>query len=134
MTRSACMSLAFLAGTVLAGACLAIRPLGAAAQQTASAPALTDQQKLGRELFNQSCLVCHTKPQVTSGMYGPPLSRDTAGGDAEVIRGVITNGTPRMPGFKYQFTAQQIDAIAQYLKTLPPPAATSAGTSKGDVD
>lgn len=129
MTRNACMSLAFLAAAVLT-----MGPLGAVAQQPASAPALTGQQKLGRQLFNQSCLVCHTQPQITSGMYGPPLSRDTAGGDVDVIRGVITNGTPRMPGFKYQFTPQQIDAIAQYVKTLPPPTTTSAGTNKGDVD
>ena len=38
-------------------------------------------------------------------MYGPELSRETAGGNEEVVRGIITDGTPRMPGFKYMFNA-----------------------------
>jgi len=29
--------------------------------------------------------------------YGPGLSKETAGGMDEVIRGVISDGTPRMP-------------------------------------
>jgi mono/diheme cytochrome c family protein len=33
---------------------------------------------------------------------------------------VITNGTPRMPGFKYTYNPDQIAAIAAYLKTMPP--------------
>ena len=36
----------------------------------------------------------------SAGMYGPELNKDTAGGNQEVIRGVITNGTPRMPGLQ----------------------------------
>lgn len=117
----------------IALAVLAAWPLAAPAQITKVS--LTQQQALGRQLFTQSCMVCHTKPVITAGMYGPPLSRDSAGGNADVMRDVITNGTPRMPGFKYQFSAAQIGAIVQYLKTLPPPAATSSGgSSKGDVD
>ena len=38
------------------------------------------------QLFNQSCRVCHTKPQVTSPLYGPELSRASAGGDEQVMR------------------------------------------------
>jgi len=38
---------------------------------------------------------------------------------ADVMRDVISNGTPRMPGFKYHFTSDQIDAIVVYVKTLP---------------
>jgi mono/diheme cytochrome c family protein len=116
-------------------AALAVWPSGADAQQIAKAQAhLTPQQALGRQLFTQSCMVCHTRPAITAGLYGPPLSRDSAGGNADVMRDVITNGTPRMPGFKYQFSPAQIAAIAQYLKTLPPPVATSRGSGKGDVD
>jgi len=139
MRRSAWIVLAVLA------ACLeAAGPPGANAQrmgaqqnaqQVAKAEAhLTPQQALGRELFTQSCMVCHTKPAITAGLYGPPLSRESAGGNADVMRDVVTNGTPRMPGFKYQFSAAQIGAIVQFLKTLPPPTATSGGSSKGDVD
>jgi mono/diheme cytochrome c family protein len=86
---------------------------------------VTDQQLTGMRLFNQSCRVCHTKPQMTSPLYGPQLSQTSAGGNAEVMREVISNGTPRMPGFKYHFESAQIEAIVAYLKTLPSPAATA---------
>jgi mono/diheme cytochrome c family protein len=87
-------------------------------------------QQLGQHLFSQSCRVCHAKPQLTSVQYGPVLSRETLGGDVKVMHEVIANGTPRMPGFKYHFQPAQIDAIAAYLKTVPPPAtpATPAST------
>jgi mono/diheme cytochrome c family protein len=86
---------------------------------------LDDAQQLGMRLYNQSCVVCHAKPQITSGQYGPTLSKDSAGGRDDVMRDVISNGTPRMPGFKHQFEPSQIGAIVAYLKTVPtpPPAA-----------
>jgi mono/diheme cytochrome c family protein len=37
------------------------------------------------------------------------------------MRDVIANGTPRMPGFKFQFEPPQIAAIVAYLKTVPAP-------------
>jgi hypothetical protein len=37
------------------------------------------------------------------------------------MREVIANGTPRMPGFKYQFEPSLIEAIVAYLKIVPPP-------------
>ena len=80
---------------------------------------LSEQQKLGRRLFEQSCGVCHTRPTLVSGMYGPELSKDSAGGNEEVMRQFITNGTPRMPGLKYTYNPDQIAAIAAYLKTMP---------------
>jgi mono/diheme cytochrome c family protein len=83
---------------------------------------LDDKQLLGMRLFNQSCRVCHTKPQMTSPMYGPELSQSSAGGRDDVMRDVIANGTPRMPGFKYHFEPTQIEAIVAYLKTIPAPA------------
>jgi mono/diheme cytochrome c family protein len=101
---------------------LAVWPLAAPAQPAANLPALSDRELLGMRLFNQSCRVCHTKPQVTSpAQYGPVLSRSSLGGQDEVMRELIGNGTPRMPGFKYSFDPAQIDAIVAYLKTVPPP-------------
>jgi mono/diheme cytochrome c family protein len=85
-----------------------------------------EAQRLGARLFNQSCVVCHAKPQITSVQYGPTLSNESAGGRADVMRDVISNGTPRMPGFKYQFEPPAIDAIVAYLKTVPAPAAPAA--------
>jgi mono/diheme cytochrome c family protein len=80
---------------------------------------LNDQQKLGWRLFETSCGVCHTRPTLIAGLYGPELNKDTAGGREETIRDIVTNGTPRMPGFKYTYNPNQIAAIAAYVKTLP---------------
>jgi len=96
------------------------------------------QQHLGMRLFNQSCRVCHTKPQLASPQYAPVLSMNTLGGNAEIMRQVISNGSPRMPGFKYDFKPEQIDAIIAYIKTLPvpadaAPAPVKAGSSR-DAD
>jgi len=81
---------------------------------------LNAQQQLGRRLFEQSCGVCHTRPTLISGMYGPELSRLNLGGQEELLRMFISNGTERMPGFKYTYNPEQIAAIAAYIKTLPP--------------
>ena len=81
---------------------------------------LNEQQKLGRRLFEQSCGVCHTRPTLVSGMYGPELSKINLGEQEELLRTFISNGTARMPGFKYTYSQEQIAAIAAYIKTLPP--------------
>lgn len=97
------------------------------AQQPAWAQ--SDQRTLGMRLFNQSCRVCHTKPQLSSPQYGPALSVNTLGGNADALRQFISNGTPRMPGFKYTFKPAEIDAIVAYIKTIPVPAETAAPAS-----
>ena len=103
---------------------LMLAMLAATAAQPASGDQpLDDRQLLGMRLFNQSCRVCHTKPQMMSPLYGPELSQSSLGGQDTVMREVISNGTPRMPGFKYHFEPAQIDAIVAYLKTIPTPAA-----------
>ena len=79
---------------------------------------LNEQQKLGRRLFEQSCGVCHTRPTLVAGTYGPELSKESAGGREDAMRAIISNGTPRMPSFKYMYNPDQIAAIAAYLKTL----------------
>jgi mono/diheme cytochrome c family protein len=96
-------------------------PHGACAQSTEAAAPLNDTQKLGQRLFYQSCVVCHTKPQITSGQYGPVLSKDSLGGQEDVMREFIGTGTSRMPGFRFQFEPGQINAIVAYLKTVPAP-------------
>ncbi|HEY7663001.1 MAG TPA: cytochrome c [Xanthobacteraceae bacterium] len=106
---------------------LALTLPGASPGPARSEAPLNEQQLLGMRLFNQSCRVCHTKPQMTSPLYGPQLSQDSAGGEPNTMRDVISNGTPRMPGFQYHFAPAQIEAIVAYLKTIPaPPAAPPA--------
>jgi len=80
---------------------------------------LNEQQKLGWRLYETSCGICHTRPTLIAGLYGPELNRESAGGRDEAIREIITNGTPRMPAFKYTYSPDQIAALAAYVKTLP---------------
>jgi len=101
-------------------AALYLWPLAASAQPAATHASLNDKELLGMRLLNQSCRVCHTKPQLSSPLYGPALSRQSLGGQDDVMREVISNGTPRMPGFKHHFDRTQIDSIVAYLKTIPP--------------
>ena len=94
-------------------------PTGAWAQ-TAHPPD-ESRESLGQRLFVQSCGVCHASVQRASALYGPALSKDSLGGQPDVMREVISNGTPRMPGFKHHFDRGEIDAIVAYLKTVPAP-------------
>ena len=75
---------------------------GSAAAQSTAAPALDATQLAGRNLFTQHCVVCHVKTLMTAARtYGPALSKSSLGGQEAVMREVISNGTPNMPGFKY---------------------------------
>ena len=103
------------------GAWLTLILLAGTTQCAAAAEGqLSEQQQLGRRLFEQSCGVCHTRPTLVSGMYGPELSRQSGGGSEETVRAIITNGTARMPAFRHTYNPAQVAAIAAYLKTVPP--------------
>jgi mono/diheme cytochrome c family protein len=120
MKRSAAVRSAVLSAVLLAVLLLGALAAGdASAQQAATDDGLTATQKLGRQVFAQSCGICHLPPQINARTYGPLLSKDTAGGSDEVIRGLISEGTPRMPGFKHYLARAEIDAIIAYLKTVP---------------
>jgi mono/diheme cytochrome c family protein len=109
----------------------------AAASASAQQPDLNDSQKLGQSLFVQSCGVCHLQPQLGAARFAPALSRDSASGNEDGMRQIISSGSPRMPGFKYLFTEPQITAIASYLKSVPPraPEAPPAAKREGrDAD
>lgn len=98
----------------------------ALATTPAFAQNLDATQQQGEHLFNQSCRVCHAKPQLNSAQYGPVLSNASASGNPKGMHDVIANGTPRMPGFKYHFKPEQIDAIVAYLQTVSADAASPA--------
>jgi mono/diheme cytochrome c family protein len=101
---------------------LVVASAGGAFAQAAPDASFNDSQREGLRLFSQSCGVCHTLVQQRTKQYGPVLSRETLGGDEELIREYISNGTPRMPGFRYNFEPTQINSIVQYIKTIPTPA------------
>ena len=87
---------------------------------------LNEQQRLGRQIFAQSCGVCHLRPALSVRTYGPLLSKAATGGDEGRMRNIILEGTARMPGFKYYLQSDQVDAIIAYVRTVPPPAAAAS--------
>ena len=94
----------------------------AAAAVHAQPSALDDTQLLGRQVFAQSCGICHLQPSLGVKTYGPALNKAAAGGNDEVMRAFIVNGTERMPAFKYYLKPAEIEAIIAYVRTVPVPA------------
>jgi mono/diheme cytochrome c family protein len=92
-------------------------PLGASAQMAGGN--LTDQQKLGQQLLAQSCGVCHLPTNLGAKTFGPPLNKTAGGGDDNIMREYITNGTPRMPSFRHYLKDDEINAIIAYVRTVP---------------
>ena len=97
---------------------------GGLAQETRDG--LNEQQRLGRQVFAQSCGICHLRPALDVRTYGPLLSKAATGGDDGRMRNVILEGTTRMPAFKYYLQSDRVDAIIAYVRTVPAPAAAAA--------
>jgi mono/diheme cytochrome c family protein len=117
--------------TLFAIALLAAGASAASAQPFPASATLSPTQKLGRALFAQHCMVCHVSTQLTSpGHYGPSLSGPMFGGNEDIIVAFVTNGTEKMPSFKYVFDQQQIRAIAAYVAVLPAAASTASPAGK----
>jgi mono/diheme cytochrome c family protein len=87
---------------------------------------LNPQQTNGRQVFAQSCGICHLAPSLNAKTYGPPLNKTSAAGNDEVMRAFIVNGTDRMPAFKYYLKPAEIDAIIAYVRTVPAPVVRAA--------
>lgn len=88
----------------------------------------------GRRLFQQNCSICHTQATLTNPMYGPSLYRDVVNGKEDAIRDYIAKGSSKMPGFRYGLKGSEIDAIVEYLKTVPKPAPRGPIKGEGPVD
>jgi len=117
--------------TLFAIVLLAAGAAAASAQPYPAGATLSPTQKLGRALFAQHCMVCHVSTQLTSpGHYGPSLSGQMFGGNEDIIVAFVTNGTEKMPSFKYVFDQQQIRAIAAYVAALPAPVSTASPAGK----
>ncbi len=91
----------------------------AKAPAAATAPAETvnatpAQLAAGRDLFARNCAVCHgPEGQGVRGGSAPAL---TSTGSLADVTNFITRGAPEMPGFGATLTAEQIDALARYVK------------------
>jgi mono/diheme cytochrome c family protein len=91
---------------------------------------LTEQQLRGAAVFFQRCSFCHLAKTSGAGgskyccvaSLGPDLSvdfKDVAPAQEEAFREIILNGGPTyMPAWKYSLTADEVDDIIAYLKTL----------------
>jgi mono/diheme cytochrome c family protein len=108
---------------------LAVWPQTASAQHGGGSGPLTDTQKSGKLLYEQSCGICHVKPHLAAPAFGPALSQETLEGNEAIVSTYIANGSARMPGFKIMYKPEQIAAIASYLKTLPKPPPEAVDTS-----
>jgi mono/diheme cytochrome c family protein len=87
---------------------------------------LDPTQRAGRQVFAQSCGICHLSPNRGAATYGPRLNKASAAGSDELMRAFITQGTARMPAFKFYLTAEQMNSVIAYLRTIPAPADATA--------
>ena len=87
---------------------------------------LSERQLRGRQLLAQSCGVCHLTPSMNQKTYGPPLNKASGNGNNDILRTFIMEGTPRMPAFKHYLKAPEIDAIIDYVRTVPVAETTAA--------
>jgi mono/diheme cytochrome c family protein len=116
---------------------LGIFPFSALAQQANTDKSLNDVQKLGQRVFQQRCGICHEQARPGFVMYGPALYKDLVSGSEDAIKEMIRSGSGKMPGFKYGMQPTEIDAIVEYLKTVPKPPKSTApatGGSMGPLD
>ena len=116
---------------------LGICPLAAHAQQANTEKPLTDTQKLGQRVFQQRCAICHAPARPGFQMYGPALYKDLVNGSEDAIKEIIRSGSSKMPGFKLGLQPSEIDAIVDYLKTVPKPQKSmepATGGSMGPLD
>ena len=116
---------------------LGICPLAAHAQQANTEKPLTDTQKLGQRVFQQRCAICHAPARPGFQMYGPALYKDLVNGSEDAIKEIIRSGSTKMPGFKLGLQPSEIDAIVDYLKTVPKPHKSTepaTGGSMGPLD
>ena len=97
------------------------------AASAAQAQQLDEKQMLGRQVFAQSCGICHLQPVLGVKTYGPPLNKTAAAGSDDAMRAIITNGSERMPAFRHYLKPAEIDPRIAVLR----PAAPSRTASEG---
>ena len=116
---------------------LGIFPFTARAQQANTEKPLGNVQKLGQRVFQQRCGICHEAARPGFQMYGPALYKDLVNGSEDAIKEMIRSGSGKMPGFKLGLQPSEIDAIVEYLKTVPKPpknAEPATGGTMGPLD
>ena len=102
----------------------------AVAQQRNDQRVLTNDERVGRTLFQTRCAMCHVGQEAAAEMavvnserrpaMGPTLSKANAK-DETALRKKIKDGSVRMPGYKYTFSDAQVDQVIAFMKTLDQP-------------
>jgi cytochrome c6 len=97
---------------LLLAACAVIALVGAPAAQAAD----------GKALFEGKCAMCHGKDGVAKPMAKGSANFNDAKWQAatkvEAIETVITDGKGKMKGYKDKMSAEEIKAVAAYVKTI----------------
>jgi len=85
-------------------------------------PPLSEQATVGKVLWQQRCAYCHDgMGQPTYKTMGSWIDSDTVkSAGPEALKQIISAGIDRMPAFKYDLDAKQLDAVIEFLKTVPP--------------
>ncbi len=112
---------------------LGISPICVRAQQSNGEKSLNATQKLGQRIFQQRCGICHAPARPGFQMYGPFLYKDLVNGNEDAIKEMIRTGSTNMPAFKFGLQPSEIDAIVEYLKTVPKPVKSSDATAPGTM-
>jgi cytochrome c6 len=76
----------------------------------------------GKALYDAKCAMCHGKDGVAKAMAKGSASFDDAKWQSatkvEAVEATITDGKGKMKGFKDKMSAEEIKAVAAYVKTL----------------
>jgi mono/diheme cytochrome c family protein len=110
-----------------------IFPFTVRAQQANADKPLNDVQKLGQRVFQQRCGICHEQARAGFQNYGPILYKDLVSGNEDAIKEMIRSGSTKMPGFKLGLQPSEIDAIVEYLKTVPKPVKNTGPNAGGSM-
>lgn len=68
-------------------------------------------------IYTTRCAGCHAADR--SGDRGPALLPERLSSDAQVYISTITNGSGGMPAFGNRLSAEEIDALVEYILTPP---------------
>jgi mono/diheme cytochrome c family protein len=101
---------------LLGAAVVALLTLGSSALPVAG------EEDDGKALFDRKCAMCHGKDGVArslaagAGNFNDPAWQESR--TLEVVIETITNGKGKMAKNEGKLTAEEIQAIAEYVKTL----------------
>ena len=92
----------------------AATPAAAPARPAERVEATPAQLATGEAIYARSCAMCHgAQGQGISGGSAPPLRNTQALAD---VRNIITRGAPEMPAQGAILSADEIDAVARFVK------------------